>query len=85
MRGGGGGGDMDRRGSLQQPPQSFTYDRVFSEQSRQSEIYDVAVAPVVLSVLEGYNGSIIAYGPVVLLILSLCFALFRSGLFITLN
>eukprot|EP00050_Salpingoeca_kvevrii_P005168 m.272751 g.272751 ORF g.272751 m.272751 type:complete len:1251 (+) comp11088_c0_seq1:32-3784(+) len=41
---------------------AFSYDRVFDELTEQSEIYLSAVRPVVYSVLEGYNGSIIAYG-----------------------
>jgi len=40
----------------------FTFDAVFSEKSAQREIYDVCAAPVVQSVLEGYNGTVFAYG-----------------------
>ena len=41
---------------------TFTFDHVFSENSTQRNIYDVCAAPVVQSVLEGYNGTIFAYG-----------------------
>ena len=41
---------------------TFAFDAVFSEESTQRHIYDVCAAPVVQSVLEGYNGTIFAYG-----------------------
>mmetsp|Transcript_988 Transcript_988/g.2094 ORF Transcript_988/g.2094 Transcript_988/m.2094 type:complete len:735 (-) Transcript_988:331-2535(-) len=41
---------------------TFAFDAVFSENSNQRHIYDVCAAPVVQSVLEGYNGTIFAYG-----------------------
>ncbi|KAL7552959.1 hypothetical protein ACHAWF_018456 [Thalassiosira exigua] len=41
---------------------TFTFDAVFSEKSSQRHIYDVCAAPVVQSVLEGYNGTVFAYG-----------------------
>ena len=40
----------------------FSFDAVFSDNSSQRKIYDTCAAPVVLSVLEGYNGTIFAYG-----------------------
>ncbi len=40
----------------------FSFDAVFSEQATQRKIYDTCAAPVVQSVLEGYNGTIFAYG-----------------------
>ena len=45
-----------------EPPKIFTFDAVFSDQSTQRQIYDVCAAPVVQSVLEGYNGTVFAYG-----------------------
>lgn len=41
---------------------SFTFDRAYGPNTQQGELYTTAVRPVVLSILEGYNGSIIAYG-----------------------
>ena len=41
---------------------TFTFDSVFSEKCEQKTIYDVCASPVVQSVLEGYNGTIFAYG-----------------------
>ena len=40
----------------------FTFDSVFSASSSQRRIYDVSAAPVVQSVLEGFNGTIFVYG-----------------------
>ena len=41
---------------------SFSFDRAYGPPTKQVELYSTAVRPVVLSILEGYNGSIIAYG-----------------------
>ncbi|KAK1746436.1 kinesin family protein [Skeletonema marinoi] len=40
----------------------FTFDSVFSASSSQRRIYDVTTAPLVQSVLEGFNGTVFAYG-----------------------
>lgn len=41
---------------------TFTYDRMYHDNEDQMTVFSSAVEPVVLSTLEGYNGSIIAYG-----------------------
>jgi len=38
------------------------FDRVFDMNSNQKEVYDVAAKPIIDSVLEGFNGTIFAYG-----------------------
>ncbi|XP_069693014.1 kinesin-like protein KIF3B isoform X2 [Periplaneta americana] len=40
----------------------FTYDAVYDWNSRQEDIYDETVRPLVASVLDGFNGTIFAYG-----------------------
>lgn len=40
----------------------FTFDRVFPMNTTQVEIYESAALPIVESVLEGFNGTIFAYG-----------------------
>ncbi|KAJ3149855.1 Kinesin- protein 6 [Geranomyces michiganensis] len=40
----------------------FRFDRIFDMDSGQEEIFDVVAKPVVLSVMDGYNGTIFAYG-----------------------
>ncbi len=40
----------------------FTFDHVFDITSEQEDIYDGSVKHTILSVLEGYNTTIIAYG-----------------------
>lgn len=40
----------------------FTFDAVFDAKSRQQEIYDEAIRPLVASVLQGFNATIFAYG-----------------------
>ena len=41
---------------------TFSFDRAYGPDTTQLELYTTAVRPVVLNILEGYNGSIIAYG-----------------------
>lgn len=40
----------------------FIFDRVFDMQSNQKDVYDVSGRPIVDSILEGFNGTIFAYG-----------------------
>jgi hypothetical protein len=40
----------------------FTFDGVFGEDSEQSQVYEAAGYSLVNSVLDGYNGTIFAYG-----------------------
>lgn len=40
----------------------YNFDRVFDPNTQQEFIYQTAVMPIVESVLDGYNGSIMAYG-----------------------
>jgi chromosomal replication initiation ATPase DnaA len=42
--------------------QRFTFDHVFTEDSTQQEVYQQAAQPAVVSTLQGYNATIIAYG-----------------------
>ncbi|XP_012691043.1 kinesin-like protein KIF3C isoform X2 [Clupea harengus] len=41
---------------------SFTFDAVYDARSKQSDLYDETVRPLIDSVLEGFNGTIFAYG-----------------------
>jgi len=41
---------------------NFTFDRIFGENARQDEVYEHVAKPAVMSMLQGYNASIIAYG-----------------------
>ncbi|RDW79469.1 kinesin-like protein [Coleophoma cylindrospora] len=41
---------------------SFTFDRVFDMSSRQSDVFDFSIRPTVDDVLNGYNGTVFAYG-----------------------
>eukprot|EP00835_Amoeboradix_gromovi_P000104 NODE_4_length_55019_cov_0.425091.p6 type:complete len:596 gc:universal NODE_4_length_55019_cov_0.425091:52074-53861(+) len=45
----------------QNQTRNFVYDSVFSSQSTQLQVYSSA-RPVVMSVLDGYNGTVFAYG-----------------------
>jgi hypothetical protein len=40
----------------------FTFDLVYDWQASQGEIYEETSAPIIRNVLEGYNGTIFAYG-----------------------
>eukprot|EP00037_Helgoeca_nana_P013739 m.126853 g.126853 ORF g.126853 m.126853 type:complete len:808 (+) comp22202_c0_seq4:73-2496(+) len=43
-------------------PKSFTYDAVYDNNAEQRDIYDETVRPIVADVLNGFNGTIFAYG-----------------------
>ncbi|XP_063415196.1 kinesin-like protein KIF3A [Mytilus trossulus] len=45
-----------------EPPKKFTFDMVFGPNSKQVDLYNQAARPIVDFVLEGYNGTIFAYG-----------------------
>ena len=49
----------------QNDAKNFSFDAVFSPTCTQREIYDTCAAGVVESVLNGYNGTIFAYGQVI--------------------
>lgn len=44
------------------PMKVFTFDSVYGWESKQSDVYDDAVRPLVESVLQGFNVTIFAYG-----------------------
>ncbi|KAI8910860.1 P-loop containing nucleoside triphosphate hydrolase protein [Gorgonomyces haynaldii] len=44
------------------PPKSFTFDSVFDSSCSQMEVYNKTARQIVDSVLEGYNGTVFAYG-----------------------
>jgi hypothetical protein len=45
-----------------EPPKAFSFDCVFGVDSPQSLIYEQSAFTLVESVLDGYNGTIFAYG-----------------------
>lgn len=45
-----------------EPPKSFTFDHAFHWEATQKEVYDIVARPIVNSVMDGYNGTIFAYG-----------------------
>ncbi|CAD5114844.1 DgyrCDS3880 [Dimorphilus gyrociliatus] len=45
-----------------EPPKTFTFDTVFGPDCKQVDVYNTCARPIVDSVIEGYNGTIFAYG-----------------------
>uniref|UniRef100_A0A3Q2TG52 Kinesin-like protein n=1 Tax=Fundulus heteroclitus TaxID=8078 RepID=A0A3Q2TG52_FUNHE len=45
-----------------EPQKTFTFDAVYDSSSKQRELYDESVRPLIDSVLAGFNGTIFAYG-----------------------
>lgn len=41
----------------------FTYDHAFGPEAQQQDVYAGCVSSLVDSVLEGYNATVLAYGP----------------------
>lgn len=40
----------------------YNFDRVFDPEATQKDIYGEAIIPIIESVIEGFNGTILAYG-----------------------
>ncbi|XP_013855241.1 kinesin-like protein KIF3C [Austrofundulus limnaeus] len=45
-----------------EPQKTFTFDAVYDASSKQRDLYDESVRPLIDSVLAGFNGTIFAYG-----------------------
>jgi kinesin family protein 3/17 len=45
-----------------EPPKNFTFDAVYAPNTRQEVLYKQSASSIVDSVLQGYNGTIFAYG-----------------------
>ena len=50
------------KGDPNEPPKLFTFDATYDWNSTQDQVYQDTAYPIVHSVLEGYNGTIFAYG-----------------------
>nr|CAH8847563.1 unnamed protein product [Trichobilharzia regenti] len=53
---------LQRTDLADDPPKQFTFDVVFGCSSKQTDIYNRVARPIIDKVLEGYNGTILAYG-----------------------
>ena len=53
---------MQPSGQTGELPKTFTFDNVFDWNSTQTAVYNETAKPIVDSVLEGYNGTVFAYG-----------------------
>lgn len=43
-------------------PKQFTFDLAYGDEATQDRIYKETSSPIINNVLEGYNGTIFAYG-----------------------
>lgn len=43
-------------------PQTFTYDYIFTSESTQEDVFTIAAKPIIEDVIQGFNGTIFAYG-----------------------
>ena len=50
------------KADITDPPKQFTFDAAYDQESIQKDLYLETFAPLVNSVLEGFNGTIFAYG-----------------------
>ena len=50
------------KGSSGEPPKMFTFDQVYAQDTQQGLLYHQTASHIVDSVLEGFNGTIFAYG-----------------------
>lgn len=42
---------------------TFAFDKVFPATTSQADVYDQSARPVIEAILEGFNGTVLAYGP----------------------
>lgn len=47
---------------MQEEPKQFTFDLTYGDDATQENIYKETSSPIINNVLEGYNGTIFAYG-----------------------
>ncbi len=47
---------------VNEPPKEFTFDGAYNWESKQVDVYDGTCRPIVEQVLEGFNGTVFAYG-----------------------
>lgn len=52
-----------RSGVSSKNNQTFRFDGVFGVEASQQTVFEAAARPIVDSVLQGYSGTIFAYGP----------------------
>eukprot|EP00976_Prorocentrum_cordatum_P041618 844135-Prorocentrum_minimum.AAC.6 len=50
------------KASSSEPPKTFSFDMVYDWTCKQIDIFEQCARPIVRSCLEGYNGTIFAYG-----------------------
>ena len=43
-------------------PMKFTFDRAFTPNESQKNVYEIAAKPIVDAVMQGFNGTVLAYG-----------------------
>ena len=48
--------------AVSEPPKEYTFDGVYNWDSRQVDVYDGTCKPIVTQVLQGFNGTVFAYG-----------------------
>ena len=48
--------------TIDDAPQTFQFDRMFSPESTQEEVFEDSVFPLIQDVLSGYNATVFAYG-----------------------
>ncbi|CAI4232337.1 unnamed protein product [Auanema sp. JU1783] len=53
---------LENSAASQEPHRTFFFDSVFPPECDQMRVYNVAARPIVENVLQGYNGTIFAYG-----------------------
>ena len=53
---------LNAKGDSSEAPKLFTFDCTYGEDSTQEQVYSDTGYPIVESVIQGYNGTIFAYG-----------------------
>ena len=55
-------GEINVQKSPEELPKRFTFDCVYPEDTHQEDLFAESAFPILENILEGYNGTIFAYG-----------------------
>jgi hypothetical protein len=54
--------DKEVKVGMKNRPKTYTFDKVYGQYSKQAEVYDQTVSPIIDEVLQGFNCTVFAYG-----------------------
>lgn len=53
---------VELNSTIENSKYKFSFDRIFNPKTAQQDVFDQSARPIIQSILEGFNGTILAYG-----------------------